>query len=532
MNKIFEQLIAKRGIDENFLKPKYEDLVDAFLLPDMAKGVERIMRAAQKDETVLIYGDYDVDGVTASTVMEETLRLAGVKNIEIMLPDRFVDGYGMSPKVVKKAKEINAALVVTVDCGSANKDIVNELNLLGIDTVVTDHHECPDELPEAIAVINPKRKDVTVFRDFAGVGVAFMVARGLVQKGTIAAGKEKWLLDLVVIGTMCDSMPLVGQNRILSFYGIKVLNKTRRVGLTELMRQAGVKQINTETIGFQIGPRLNAAGRIESADLALALVRATSRSEAAACANKLEELNKKRKVEQTGAVNEIEERGIVDGPVIIETGEWHEGILGIVAGKLVEKYQKPAFVLTEVAGGIFKGSGRSFGEFSLAEALKNCGDSIVSGGGHAAACGLRVQTDKIWEFRERMNNYYNSLGLENQLRFLKNTEDIAVEGIKDFSLELIDELRQLEPYGEKNTEPIFKLANIRVVEVRKMGADQKHLSLTVEGNDSKTMRLVAFYAPEAWFGLDVDGEYDILIQLVENVWNGVRSVEGRIVDVL
>lgn len=531
MNKLFEQLVEKRGIKEDFLHPKYETLGDPFLLPDMEKAVKRIEEAVQKNERVLIYGDYDADGVTSSTLMEEALMLAGVNDIEIMLPDRFMDGYGMSPRLVKRAKDEDRTLVVTVDCGSANKEIVAELNELGIDTIVTDHHECPDELPEAVAVVNPKRKDYEGFRDLAGVGVAFKVAQALMKHGKIAEGREKWMLDLVLIGTVCDSMPLENENRILSFYGMKVLSKTRRVGLQQLLKNAGVKRLNAEAIGFQIGPRLNAAGRIESADLALNLLRTKSRVEAAKLGEKLEELNKKRRDEQKLAVKEIAERGIKDDPVIIETGKWHEGILGIIAGRLVEEYKKPAFVLSEVSDGIFKGSGRSFGEFNLAEALNFSRDSIINGGGHAAAAGVKVSGEKLWEFREKINEYYRSLKLEDQERFLKKKADIETEDLGDFNLELLEELEQLQPFGDGNAEPIFELRNVEIAEVRRLGEEGKHLSLLVRGKDDKTLKLLAFSAPKKWLNFEPGDKANILIQIMENEWNGVRSLEGRILDV-
>ncbi len=531
MGKIFEQLIEQRGIGADFLNPKYENLEDPFCLPDMDEGIERLICAIEKDEHILIYGDYDVDGVTASTVLYEALTGAGVSQVDIMLPDRFADGYGMSSKIIERVQKNGITLVVTVDCGSANKEIIDELNVLNVDTIVTDHHECPDELPDAVAVINPKRKDYSGFRDYAGVGVAFKVAQGLVARGKIKEGQEKWLLDAVVIGTICDNMPLLGENRILGFYGMKVLEKTRRPGLKELMKNAGLKKISSESIGFQIGPRLNAAGRIESADLALNLIKTTSRSEAALLAMKLEELNIKRKKEQKTAVSEIEERGISEEPVIIETGKWHEGVLGIIAGRLVEKYKKPAFVLSEVSDGIFKGSGRSFGDFSLAEALNFCRGSIINGGGHAGAVGVKVDAKNMWEFREKINEYYRSLKLVEQEKYLLYHEDLALRDLEEFSLDLLDELKKLEPFGEGNNEPIFRLDNVEIIESKRMGTDGNHLALMVKGNGSKIFKLVAFSAPNEWFTFYPGDQKNILIQILENEWNGVRSVEGRILDI-
>ncbi|MBQ6313649.1 single-stranded-DNA-specific exonuclease RecJ [Candidatus Saccharibacteria bacterium] len=536
MSKLFNRLIKVRGLAEDFLDPKYENLEDPRDLPDIKKAVERLEKAIKTDEKILIYGDYDVDGVTASTVMEDALRLAGVKpeNIAIMLPDRFLDGYGMSPKLIKRAEKDGITLVITVDCGSRNHEIIDELNELKIDTIVTDHHETGDTLPEALAIINPKRKDYENenLRNLAGVGVAFKFAEALVKEGMIENGREKWLLDLVLIGTICDSMSLIGENHILGYYGLKVLAKTRRPGLKELMRSAGVKNLNSESIGFQIGPRLNAAGRLDTAELSLNLLRTDSAPEAATLTNKLEILNKKRKTEQISATSEIEKRGISDGPVIIETGNWHEGILGIVAGKLVEKYEKPAFVLTEVENGFLKGSGRSFGDFNLAEALKEVEDVIISGGGHAAAAGVRLGQKNLYAFKEKINAYYKSLNLKDQGKYLKPTPDLEVEDLSEFNLDFLEELKKLEPFGLGNEEPIFRLKDVKIELIRKMGADEKHLRLDVKDKNDRVMKLVAFYAPEEWLNLDYDAEIEPIIKLTENDFNGVKSVEGRIIDIV
>lgn len=532
MNKIFEQLKKQRGIDEDFLHPKYEQLMDPFLLPDMEKAVKRIMEASDKGEKVVVYGDYDVDGVTASTVMEEALRLAGITDVEIMLPDRFADGYGMSPKLITFAQKIGAKLVVTVDCGSSNKEIVQKLTDAGIDTIVTDHHECPDELPKAVAVVNPKRKDFKGFRDLAGVGVAFKVAQGLVKKGRIPEGREKWLLDLVLIGTICDSMPMLGENRILGYYGMIVLGKAKRLGIDELAKKARIKTIDSDAIGYQLGPRLNAAGRLESAKIALDLVRSKSRAEAAKLAEKLEDLNAQRKFAQSDAIKEIEQHGIKQEKVIVEVGDWHEGVLGIVAGKLTEKYARPAFVLSRVNEEFLKGSGRSFGDFSLADALGHCKDTIISGGGHAAACGIKIGTEQVNNFRIEVNKYYDSLNLVDQEKYLKIHEDVATCSLRDLSLELLQDIKLLEPFGEGNSSPVFMLKQVEIISVRRMGLDGKHLRIDVKGDDGEEMKLLAFFAPDDWCEIPIGDKRDILVQLIENDWNGMKSVEGRIVDFL
>lgn len=544
MSELFDRLVKKRGFSESFLRPEYEKLPSPWLLPDMKKAVGRIERAAKGKEKVIIYGDYDADGVTASTVMSEALKLAGASEVEVMLPDRFKDGYGMSEKVVERAKEVGASLVVTVDCGSGNREIVERLKAEGVETVVTDHHECPEELPKAVAVVNPKRRDAAKvvgnyedyldelmwLRDLAGVGVAFMVARGMMEKGLIPAGQEKWLLDLVLIGTICDSMKMSEVNRILCFYGVKVMGKTRRAGLRELMRVSQTRKVNGETIGFQIGPRLNAAGRMANAEIALNLLRAPSKVEGAKLALELEKLNTERRSQQLAAMKEFSERGMSEDEVLVMTGKWHEGVLGIIAGKLVDEYRRPAFVLSEVEEGVLKGSGRSFGDFSLAEALKACEKSIIGGGGHAGAAGVRVLKDKLGEFRESLNEYYRSLGLTDQERFFEKEADLEVRELGGFTLEFLEELSGLEPFGPGNEMPVFGLLEMFVLDKKLMGAEGQHLRLLVRGEDGKTLKLVAFGAPEEWRGVENGERVNVLAQVEENEWNGLRSVEGRILD--
>ena len=538
MNKFFTQLVAARHLTDDFIHPKYEDLADPTVLPDMSKALDRLEKAIKNQEKILIYGDYDVDGVSSSTLMEQALKLTGQKNIEIMLPDRFIDGYGMSERLIKRAKEQKITLVITVDCGSKNHAIIDELNQNNIDTIVTDHHECGEDLPEAVAIINPHRHDYKGpddLKNLAGVGVAFKLAQGLAKRNLIKPGQEKWLLDLVLLGTICDSMLITRENRILTYYGKIVLEKTKREGLKALIRNAETTKITSETIGYQLGPRLNAAGRLDTAEISLNLLRTSSATEAAKLAGKLEELNRKRRTEQRAAFQEISEKlqkSQADTPVIIETGAWHEGIIGIVAGRLVEKYQKPAFVLTEVEDGIFKGSGRSFGDFNLAEALNFAKDVIEGGGGHAAAAGVQVKRENLYKFREKINAYYESLNLKNQDRFLKYHADLEIENLKDFDLNLIEDLSMLEPFGPGNEEPIFCLKSAEIADSRRMGGDGTHLRLDLRGRDGATIKSVAFSAPDPWFYLYDDRTYNFLIQPTVNEWNGTRSCEARLLDVL
>ena len=558
MTELFRKLLEVRGVGEGFLRPKYEDLDDPFELPDMKKAVERMKKAADEQETVIIYGDYDVDGVTASVEMEEIMSLLGSKRTEVMLPDRFKDGYGMSQRLVRRAATKGASLVITVDCGSNNGEIIDALNAMDIDVVVTDHHEISGELPKAYAVVNPKResfrkrvlerqveiinaededgdgivdtkhrlKDIAGLAELCGAGVVFMVAQACVKKGWIKEGREKWLLDLAMIGTVCDSMKLTGDNRIICHYGMIVLEKGARKGLKELMRVAKISKIDTDAIGFQIGPRLNAAGRMESAELALRLLRTKSTVSAAKLAEELNRLNGQRRQQQEEATKEVADRGIGEERVLVVEGPWHEGVLGIIAGRLVETYRRPCFVISSENG---KGSGRSFGDFNLALALSECQDLLEKGGGHAEACGLTVKPGKVDDFRKQINRYYDSLRLRDQERFLLRRADLMVRKLGELTLEFMDELALLEPFGTGNMEPVFLIEKATVLEVKRMGSEGQHLRLMVKDGDGCIFKLVAFFAPSEWTEMQAGEPANVWMTVATNSWNGETSVEGRIV---
>jgi len=529
MTRLFEEILAKRGLDRSFLSPKYDDLFDPFLMQGMEKAVARIEEARDKGEKIIIYGDYDADGVTASTVCREALLDFGCKEVEIMLPNRFRDGYGLNPPIVPEIEKRGASLVVTVDCGSGSEETIKELKARKIDTVVTDHHEIPKVPVSAVAVVNPHRRGEKYGLNMAGVGVAFTLARALNMRknGGKCDGFEKWMLDLVLLGTVCDSMLLRDENRIMSYYGMIVLGKTRRRGLQELAKVAKVdlSRLSTHAVGFQLGPRINAAGRMKSADLALELVQAESRSEAITAASELDALNQERRDAQEKAVKEIK----VDGKdnVIIVRGKWHEGILGIIAGRLVEIYKKPVFVLTELEGGVLKGSGRSFGEFSLAEALQHCPEGLLlSGGGHAGACGVSIRAKDFARFIKEINDYYVSLNLKDQERFLRLQSDIVLTDFKPLTATLYDEIRKLEPFGPGNEEPIFEFTG--VVTSKRILKD-KHLSLELSDGE-RHFRLMDFYSSTENMQIETGKTVRTQFALTKNEWGGNVKIEGAIIS--
>ena len=544
MTRLFQELLSLRGLSESFLNPKYDELFDPFLMPDVDKAVKRILKAGKNSEKVIIYGDYDVDGVTASIVMRELIESAGCKVVETLLPDRFKDGYGMNARTIPRIKDSGVTLLVTVDCGSANADIVEELTADGIDVIVTDHHEVTDEncnkLIKNAIFINPKRSDCEHGKRLAGVGVAFMLAKAInasLNNG-VCNGQEKWLLDLVALGTICDSMELLEENRILVYYGMKVLQKTRRKGLLALMNVSGVEcnKISTHAIGFQLGPRLNAGGRLKTANLSLQLLESNSMAEAIGIATKLNELNLQRRRIQDQALRDISEKVDEKTPIIFAKGEWHEGVIGIIAGRLMEEFKKPAIVMTHVKNDddgdgfnddLLKMSGRSFGDFSLAKGLDYCRDLLLKGGGHAAACGATIASKNYDTFVTKLIEYYKKLDLKDQERFLRKRADLELKNLGGINEELADEIKMLEPFGEGNEEPVFK---VKVEIFSKRILKDKHVALNVRDGQGRFFKMMAFFADDNLKKLQELDEVELTFTIMSNEFRGERKIEGRVLE--
>ena len=609
---IFEQILAARGLDgarlENFLQPEYARGHDPFLLPDMEKAVERLVAAREKREHITIYGDYDIDGLTASALLVDALASFGFKNVEVFIPNRFVEGYGLTMGAVDKILETSATLILTVDCGSLSEAEIVYAKENGVDVIVTDHHNVAPVQPPAVAVINPKRllqdfpeaydnfilksdsddissdavgssqedfrsassepaelavlKQSSVrgeasqkssgrakassetpsesslqlypFLDLPGVGVAFKLVQALQTRlPGLEEGQEKWLLDLVALGTVCDVVTLRDENRTHVFWGLKVLQKTRRPGLRALMAVSRVEpeKLNARSLGFGLGPRMNAAGRLETAEYALKMLTATSGEEALEFASQLDEMNAARRSEQDkilkSAIIQAEER-LGDNVLVVSAPGWNHGIIGIVAAKLLEKYKKSTYVLEEM-GEEAKGSARSYGDFSAADAIRASDDIITKGGGHKLAAGVTLPTTHIAAFRERVNEHYKKLGLnlaEQQQKLLPKAD--ATAKLSDVNEELLQQIDSLEPFGNGNERPILFSENLLVERMRRMGTENQHVKLTLSDGET-SMDFLAFNAEPSWFV--EPGEYvNVWYQPEANEWQGRRSVEGRIVN--
>ena len=535
VEQIFEQILENRGISkenrEAFLNPNYDNQHDPFLLPDMEKAVERLLIAHKQQEKITVYGDYDVDGVSASTVILTAFEKFGFKNVDYFLPDRFKDGYGMNERGVKILAERGTNLILTVDCGSLNHVEIDFAKGFGIDTIVTDHHNIAKVQPNAVAVVNPRRPEnqYPQAEKFAGVGVAFKLVQALQTKlEGLPKGQEKWLLDLVALGTVCDVMEQTIENRQNTFWGLKVLAKTQRVGLKSMLALAGIKDPKSSTLGFIIGPRVNSAGRLETAEKALDLMLEKDAFVAFEKAKSLDDLNKvRRKIQHEAleiAIQKAEDFR-KDDVLVVADESFNDGIIGIVASGLLERFKKPVFVIS-IEGNIAKGSARSFGDFSASQAVEQAREIIIKGGGHDAAAGVTLQTEKIDIFRKSVNEFYKSLKLKNQLEKLLPKVDVQLEDFSPISLELFEKILQLEPFGKGNEEPTFEIKNVRAVSRQEMGEQKQHLKLTLTDGENE-IKMLKFNAPKEFFA-EIGEEVDVIFSIGLNEWQGQKNVEGQI----
>lgn len=556
MSSLFEEILKARGLTgkkrDAFLNPSYDAKHDPFLLPDMSQAVERLVKARELQEKITIYGDYDIDGLTASTVLIDAFGGFGFKYVDVFIPNRFIEGYGLTVEAVERIADAGANLIVTVDCGSLSEKEIVRAKELGVDIIVTDHHNVAPVQPPAVAVVNPKRllQDypdeyegfllkpnskytgaIYPFLDLAGVGVAFKLVQALQTRlDGLSEGQEKWLLDLVALGTVCDVVTLADENRANVYWGLKVMSQTRRPGLKALMAVAGVEpeRVSARSLGFGLGPRMNAAGRLETAQYALDMLCAQDSETALDKAQLLDDMNHARRSEQDKILKEaiIQSEKYADDPVLVVSGKgWNHGIIGIVAAKLLEKYKKPTYVLEEM-GAEAKGSARSYGDFSAADAIRAADDLITKGGGHKLAAGVTLPTVNIQAFRQRVNDFYRSKKLSNQSELLLPVADVdtVFSGITE---ELVERISLLEPFGNGNPQPILRTNTVLVMHQRRMGSEAQHVKLEVQDSGGNVLQLLAFNAPEHFF-VDPGNYVSVWYHPDINEWNGRRTVEGRL----
>jgi single-stranded-DNA-specific exonuclease len=544
-------LKTQAQVDE-FFNPDYEgDLHDPFLMLGMKEAVKRIKKAIAKQEQIAIFGDYDADGVCGSVILKTILEKLGANTAGgVFIPNRLKEGYGLNAEAIKKTVAGGTKLIITVDCGISSVEEIALANKLGAQVLVTDHHQVGKTLPAAKIIINPWQvKDKYPFRDLAGAGVTFKLAQALVlESETVSAGWEKWLLDLVALATVADCMPLLGENRTLVRYGLIVLAQTKRPGLQELMKVARlspvfeIEKLSTNldaySLGFVLAPRLNAAGRIEHADLALDLLLTEDREKAKEMAQKINEHNRRRQKMTEEIVTEIESRikqavSEKQDPFIIESSkDWSPGIIGLVAGKIADRHHRPTMIFNEQEGGTLRGSARSVVGFNVVEAIAECQDLMIEFGGHPGAAGLGLKKENFSKFKEKINKIASAKLLDKDLTPVLEID--AQLQAEDINWPLFDELIKFEPFGKDNEAPIFLAKDFIISALRVVGNGSKHLKLEL-----KSQKLPGKIFKAIGFGLvknnqaefKVGDNVDLVFEIIKDEWNGRRDLQLRVEDI-
>jgi len=540
--RLLAKVFLSRGINDkdyinDFLNPSIKNLHDPFLLKDMEKAVARILWALNQKEKITIYGDYDVDGVTSVAILSDFLKSQGA-DLDFYIPNRCDEGYGMSIAAIDKIKETGTKLIITVDCGVADFEEALYIKESQIDLIITDHHSCKDELPEAYAIVNPRRPDCNYpFKDLAGVGVVFKLLNGLCIK--MALG-DLYLdyLDLVAVGTVADIVPLLGENRIMVKFGLSKVSYDPNVGISALLQTVGFKfkMITPNEVSFMIAPRVNAAGRVESADTAVMLFTSRDKEEATKLARQLDTYNKTRQDIESKIYKQVVEAidadaGFANEKVIVVCGEgWHHGIIGIVASKIVEKYSRPCILISS-DGDRGRGSGRSIEGFSLFKALKTCDDLLERYGGHDQAVGVTAKTCNIPKLRENINLYAEDAELYKPLLSAPTCIELDEE---DLSINSVKQLENLEPFGLGNIRPSFLYRNFGVNEVKTVG-EGKHLKMQISNLKGSGaggfIDAIGFNMGDMAKEFSDSDIFDASCALEINTWNFTDRVQLKLKDI-
>lgn len=496
ISELLTKILVNRGITDDkeidtFLNPTRNDFYDPYLMPDMEKAVERIIKAINNQEKVMIYGDYDVDGITSITVLKKFLEERGLKTGHY-IPNRLEEGYGLNENAIRSIAEQKYTLMITVDCGISGIEEVDLANQLGIETIITDHHEQLENLPNAYAIINAKRKDSQYpFRGLAGCGAVFKLIQAISIRLKLEEKEFLKYLDIVCVGTISDIVPLVDENRVIAKLGLKLVAQTRNIGLRELILQSGYKKVDSNTISFGVAPRINACGRMGYQEEALDLFLTNNIEEARKITARLNSYNVERQTKEKDifeqAIKELEKEDIKNLNTIVLSGDnWHHGVIGIVASKLTEKFYKPTILIC-FEDDIGKGSGRSLPGFDLHEALVESSAYLEKYGGHEMAVGLSLKKEKYNDFKLAFEEIAKSKNIQQIIPVIKIDSIITA---KDVNKKTIEELEMLEPFGEKNKNPIFVYKNLKIDSIRAL-SEGKHLKLTLK-DDNLLINAIGF----------------------------------------
>jgi single-stranded-DNA-specific exonuclease len=540
------RLLANRNVPseliDSFLNPCYDTgLVSPSLLHDIDAAAERLEQVFKSSEHITIFADYDCDGIPGAVVAHDFLTHIKHEQFTTYIPHRHYEGFGLTVKAIEKIHQSGSTLIVTIDCGVTDVAAVERANELGIDVIITDHHEPGEVLPPAAAIVNPKLGDYP-FRDLCGAAVLFKLVQHLLARGSdsdrynAVAGYEKWWLDMVGLATIADMVPLVGENRVLATYGLRVLRKSRRPGLRELLRAAGADQrfLEASDVGFTIGPRINAASRMDAPDDAFAVLTARTPGDATERVRHLEGLNTSRKTavaQITKALNQnLKGMDIIPDVIVFGDPSWRPSLVGLVAGKLAEQYARPVFLWGTDGNGAYKGSCRGGGGVSVVALMRAASDAFVMYGGHHVAGGFTVAKDQIFTLAAQLNQAAG----QTDARVPKETIVIdAALQLDEVTPLLVRELEQLAPYGMGNHEPIFALRGVRPQSVEQFGKTNEHLKLTFT-TESGALEAIAFFSTPSQYALaPVTGHPCTLIAHVEESrFRGRTTVRLRIIDVV
>lgn len=536
LNRLLSTLLTNRGITEEaeitkFLNPKRSDFYDPFGMPDMEKAAERILKAIKDKEQIIIYGDYDVDGITSVTVLKSFLEERGIQ-VNVYIPNRLNEGYGLNKTAMEEIAKQGNKLMITVDCGITAVDEVEYAKTFDIETIITDHHEPAEELPKAIAVVDAKRKyNKYECRNLAGVGVVFKLIQALSIKLGLDPKEYLKYLDIVCVGTISDIVPLTDENRVIVKLGLKLVEQTKNLGLKEILQSCGYSKINSTTISFGVAPRINACGRMGHQEEALNLLLSKEENEVKELTQKINEYNKTRQEIEKNiyneAVEQIEKEGLDTKNTIVVSGKgWHHGVIGIVSSKITELYFKPSILLCEEDGEC-KGSGRSIPGFDLHEALMECNDTIDKFGGHAMAVGINIKKEKVEEFKEEFEKIAKEKEVDKIIPILNLDAEIKLD---DVNKEMLDSLKELEPFGEANKMPIFAFRNLKIDSIRSL-SEGKHLRLSVKDNKN-IINAIGFNMGVLADTYRIGDRVDIAGNLEINSFNGVDSIQINIKDIM
>jgi len=526
--------IADKSYVKDFINPSLDKLHSPFLLKDMEKAVDRIVYAIENKEHIVIYGDYDVDGVTSTSILLEFLKFAGAE-VDFYIPDRFDEGYGLSDSAVDNVLKMEASVVITVDCGISAVNEINRLNNNNITVIVTDHHECKETLPEAFAIINPHRPDCTYpFKELAGVGVVFKLVHALCKVLDFGQQYLKYM-DLAALGTVADVVQLVDENRIIVKFGLGAIEKSDNPGLKALIAVSGLKDkpVNTYGVGFALAPRINAAGRTGSAARAVKLFTTRDLQLADEIAGELNEANKYRQQTEVEilqqAIEYVESQVDMEkDKVIVAAGKgWHHGIIGIVASRITERYYRPCILISEEDDGTGRGSGRSIEGFNLFQALSHCESLLVKYGGHELAAGLSLNMANLEEFKKYINDYAESVLIPEALIPRIKVDCGLSKG--EITTSSVLELELLSPFGPGNPCPVFSLEALKLREIRTVG-DGKHLKLKLE-DGPLCVDAIAFNMGEQAGSFIVSDILDSVFSLEINTWNSMQKVQMVLKDI-